>query len=289
MSTVFALLDEVATLSKPLLATLDDVAAASAKAAKKSASVIIDDFAVTPKYLDGAAASREIPMIISIAKGSMLNKAILVPVALFLNYFIPILIIPLLCIGGLYLAFEGVEKVYEMVKGTHHKEESMDEAKTIKSAIKTDFILSAEIMIIALSVVADRSFTQQALSLVFVAVAVTLFVYFAVAAIVRLDDLGFYLAKKDKTKAIGIALAKSVPTVLKVLAVVGTLAMLSVGGGIVEHTLHHYHLDFVHHLYEVVEHAITFIPSGLVEFVMNIMLGFVAGTPFALLAHKLSH
>ena len=231
MSTVFALLDEVATLSKPLLATLDDVAAASTKAAKKSASVIIDDFAVTPKYLDGASSEREIPMIISIAKGSMLNKAILVPVALFLNYFIPILIIPLLCIGGLYLAFEGVEKVYEMVKGTHHKEEVMDEAKTIKSAIKTDFILSAEIMIIALSVVADRPFTQQALSLVFV--APTLFVYIAVAAIVRLDDLGFYLAKKDSTKAIGIALAKSVPTVLKVLAVVGTPLCFR-GYGIVE-------------------------------------------------------
>ena len=286
MSSMFAFADHISAIMKPLSATLDDIAGSAtitsaAKASKKASAVIIDDFAVAPKYVADRSEDRELPMILKIARGSLINKAILVPVSLLLSAFLPFLIVPLLCIGGLYLATEGVLKSIEIASGSHHDKEKMDEDATVSSAVKTDFILSAEILIIALSVIGESSLLQQAAILVIVGVFVTVFVYGCVAIIVRLDDWGLRLTSIKYLRWLGLALVKSVPILLKLLALIGTLAMLSVGGSILEHTLHHYHLDLIHNLYSAIENALLAIPSGLVEFFLNIVLGFFVGAPFA--------
>lgn len=289
LNTVVALLDEISALSKPLMATLDDVAAGAVLAGKKSASVIIDDAAVTPKYVTGFEAEREIPIIRKIAMGSLKNKLLFLwPAAILLNYFAPWLIVPLLIIGGLYLVFEGAEKVFEMVGGVHHKAEQMDEDKTVASAIKTDFILSAEIMVIALSVVADKPLLNQITALFVIAVGVTVLVYGAVAIIVKLDDFGLYLIENDTAAWLGQGILKVVPPFLKLLAIVGTLAMLSVGGGLVNHSLHHYHIDFLYKAFHAIEYAVAPIPAGITEFSLNTMLGLLLGSPIAFVMHKVN-
>ncbi len=245
-SGLIALLDDVAMIAKLASASLDDIGAATLKAGTKSAGVVIDDTAVTPRYVSGLSPERELPIIWKITLGSLKNKLLfLLPTAILLSAFLPVLITPLLMIGGAYLAFEATEKIIEVVTGDHHAEAELAQADTpaelearqVKGAVRTDFILSAEIMAIALNELGDLNIYEQAAALAIVAIAVTAGVYGAVAIIVKLDDLGLHLAKRANAaaRAIGSFLVKMVPRLLKFLSTLGTAAMLWVGGGILLH------------------------------------------------------
>ena len=219
MSTFFALLDKASSISNVLLATTDDIAGQSMMAMKKSAAVVIDDAAVSPKYVTHLSNDREHKVVMRIAIGSLKNKLlILLPVALLLNYLAPWAITPLLLIGAAFLSYEGAEKALEIVKGVHHKPEHMDEDKTVASAIKTDFILSAEIMVIALSVVAKSSFMTQFITLLFIGTVVTVVVYAAVLAIIKIDDLGLFLTRFSPTKWLGSLLLKNCSPISETLS-----------------------------------------------------------------------
>ena len=255
MSGLLALLDDVAAIAKATAASVDDVAAMAAKAGSKTAGLIIDDAAVTPKYVAGLDAKRELPIIWKITRGSLFNKLIiLLPLALLLNAFAPWLITYLLMIGGAYLCFEGAEKVFHVLfpHGDHKVEEDMEVGDPVqleetreKGAIKTDFILSAEIMTISLAAIPAAGFWFEAATLAVVAVAVTLVVYGSVALIVKMDDVGLWLAANGRTGAsrgFGRGLVKGMPYLMKVLSTVGTAAMLWVGGSIILHGLEVTHI-----------------------------------------------
>ena len=248
MSGLLALLDDVAAIAKVAAASVDDIAAAAAKAGAKAAGVVIDDAAVTPKYVHGFEAKRELPIIYRIALGSMKNKlVILLPGLLALNAFLPQAVTPLLMIGGAYLCFEGAEKVFHALfpQGDAEVEADFDtkdpahlEEEKIAGAIKTDFILSAEIMTIALAAIPDNSFWMEAITLAIVGTMITLGVYGAVALIVKMDDIGLHMAANRKTaaaRAFGRGLVVAMPKLMSLLSTVGTLAMLWVGGSIVLH------------------------------------------------------
>ncbi len=251
MSGLIALLDDVAGIAKVAAASVDDVAAQAAKASAKAAGALIDDAAVTPKYLQGFAPARELPIIGRIAWGSIKNKLlILLPVALLLSAFAPWLVSPLLMLGGAYLCFEGAEKIWHALfphdhKWDHAEHEAgvpahLEEAK-VAGAIKTDFILSAEIMTIVLAALPDGSLYAKAGGLAIAGIGITVAVYGAVALIVKMDDVGLYLARNARltlTRTIGRALVKYMPGFLKLLTIVGTAAMLWVGGSIVIHGAH---------------------------------------------------
>lgn len=250
MSGLLALLDDVATIAKVAAASVDDVVSQAAKAGAKTAGVIIDDAAVTPKYLHGFDASRELPIVWRIAKGSIWNKlVILLPVALLLSRFAPWAITPLLMLGGCYLCFEGAEKVYHVLVPHHEAEARSDaaidnpvrlEETRVTGAIKTDLILSAEIMTIALSTIPGDSFWFQAATLAVVGVLITVAVYGGVALIVKADDVGLYMHENGRlspTRAIGKAMVRGMPKFLTALTIVGTAAMLWVGGSIFVHGL----------------------------------------------------
>ncbi len=242
-----ALLDDVAMIAKLAAASLDDVGAAAGKASLKAAGVVIDDTAVTPRYVTGLSPDRELPIIAKIARGSLKNKLLfLLPAALLIDAFAPWLLTPLLMLGGTYLCFEGTEKVFEMVTGHGHADAAPAtadpaalEAEKIASAIRTDFILSAEIMAIALSSVADLSFGLQAAALAAVAVAITIGVYGLVGLIVKMDDIGLHLAQRGSpaVRGLGRGLVAAMAPLLSALAVIGTAAMIWVGGGIIVHGL----------------------------------------------------
>jgi predicted DNA repair protein MutK len=245
-SGLIALLDDVAMIAKLASASIDDVVGATAKAGTKAAGVVIDDTAVTPRYVHGLTPDRELPIIWKITLGSLRNKLlILLPVAMLLATFAPWAVTPLLMIGGTYLAFEATEKILEVVLGEHHAEKDLAEADTpeelekrqVAGAVRTDFILSAEIMAIALNELGKLSIGLQAAALALVAVAITASVYGVVAIIVKLDDIGLHMAERtaQTTRRIGRFLVKSVPGLLKSLATIGTAAMLWVGGGILLH------------------------------------------------------
>ena len=248
-SGLIALLDDVATIAKLTAASLDDVAGAAGKASSKAAGVVIDDTAVTPRYVVGLSPERELPIIGKIAWGSLKNKIlILLPAALLLTAFAPILITPLLMIGGAYLAFEATEKIVEKLRHEHeHQEQLVDamadpaelEKLQVKGAIRTDFILSAEIMAIALASLEDLTLMITALALIAVALAITAGVYGVVALIVKLDDIGLHLAERRNSgaRALGDTLVHIVPKLLTALSALGTAAMLWVGGGILLHGL----------------------------------------------------
>jgi len=248
-SGLAALFDDVAGIAKIAAASIDDVGAAASKAGMKAAGVVIDDTAVTPRYVTGFTPDRELPIIWKIALGSLFNKVvILLPVALLLSYFAPFLIAPVLMVGGAYLCFEGAEKVIHALSG-HHAGEDLNpadpgsdgtllEKEKVAGAIRTDFILSGEIMAIALAEVADQSIWGQAASLALVALAVTVGVYGVVALIVKMDDIGVHLAKQRATAALGRGLVKAMPWVMRFLSVLGTAAMIWVGGQIITHNLH---------------------------------------------------
>jgi predicted DNA repair protein MutK len=245
------LLDNVAAFTKIAATNLDDVVSMAAKAGTKAAGVIIDDAAVTPKYVTGLDPKRELPIIWKIARASVFNKlVILLPVAMLLKAFAPVLLIPLLMIGGLYLSFEGAEKIYHVLRphaNTHVGAEinigdpvKLEETR-VKGAVKTDFILSAEIMTITLNEIPDGSIGLQAAALALVAIAITVLVYGVVGLIVKMDDVGAWLALHANTRlgrGIGTGLVRGMPHFLKVLSTVGTAAMLWVGGQILVHGLH---------------------------------------------------
>jgi predicted DNA repair protein MutK len=239
-ASLLALLDDIASI-------LDDVAAMTKVAAKKTAGVLGDDLALNAQQVSGVHADRELPVVWAVAVGSLKNKAILVPAALAISALLPWLVTPLLMLGGLYLCFEGVEKLAEkFLHGKHEEAKDLaadiadfeaHEAGKIKGAVRTDFILSAEIIVIALGTVADKPFMTQVMVLVGIGLLMTVGVYGLVAAIVKLDDLGLHLAAKPHaaTQAVGRILLLAAPKLMKTLAVVGTAAMFLVGGGILLH------------------------------------------------------
>lgn len=259
-SGFFALLDDIASISKIAVSSLDDVAAQALKAGKKTAGIVIDDAAVTPRYVVGFAAERELPTIAKIAWGSLKNKILyLLPGALALSVLAPWTITPLLMAGGAFLCFEGYEKVHGLLHpaaapapgpGPAAAVSAADEQAKVASAIRTDFILSAEIMAITLAAVTTPTFINKALVLGLVGVLVTVAVYGTVALIVKADDVGLYLAQHGRVavvRALGRGVVHAMPGLLKVLAFVGMLAMLWVGGGIFLHGLEEYGLGAVPH------------------------------------------
>ena len=250
MSGLLALLDDVAGIAKVAAASVDDVASQAAKAGTKVAGVVIDDAAVTPKYVTGFKPQRELPIIWKITKGSLFNKiVVLLPALLLLNAFAPWFITPLLMLGGAYLCFEGAEKIFHWLfpHKDAHVDADMDigdpkqlEESRVKGAIKTDFILSAEIMTIILANIEEGTFWFEAATLAFAGVAVTVFVYGSVALIVKMDDIGLWLAQNGLTgisRGLGRGMVKGMPKFLKALTIIGTAAMLWVGGSIIVHGL----------------------------------------------------
>jgi predicted DNA repair protein MutK len=237
-----ALLDDIAALARIAAASVDDVAAGAAKAGAKAAGVVIDDAAVTPQYVSGADPSRELPMIKRIFWGSLRNKLLFIlPALLLVSAFLPWAIPFILMAGGTYLCYEGAEKVWHKLRGDHSDEKAPAvqrgpdaEAKVVKGAITTDFILSCEIMVISMNEVATESIWVRAFILVIVAVAITVLVYGAVALIVKMDDVGLHLTTKDsaRTQRFGELLVKGMPAVLTAITLIGTVAMLWVGGHI---------------------------------------------------------
>ena len=270
-SGFFAILDDIAAL-------MDDVVMTAKLATKKTAGILGDDLAVNAEKSTGFVSSREIPVLWAITKGSFLNKLIIVPIILVLQVFLPIAIIVMLVAGGFYLAFEGVEKIVEFIFHKKHTEEKVEtevanqsdelEKVKIKSAITTDFILSVEIVIIALSAVLDKDLTLQILTISVVSIIATVGVYGIVALIVRMDDFGFMLIKKSNNKGflngLGLLLVKSLPLVIKTLSVIGTIALILVSGGIFSHNI-----DFLHH-------TLPSWPSILKEFLFGLIGGILA-------------
>jgi len=298
-----ALLDDIATLAKLAAASVDDVGAAAGRASAKAAGVVIDDTAVTPRYVQGVTANRELPIIGKIARGSLRNKLLFIlPAALLLSQFVPWLLTPILMVGGTYLAFEGAEKLWEAVSGQHHAKpevtatEQGPEAETrmVTSAIRTDFILSAEIMVIALDEVADEPLVSRAIILAVVALAITVLVYGVVALIVKMDDIGLRLAQSRHraTAAFGRGLVTAMPRVLAVLSTVGIAAMLWVGGHIllvgVDELGWHGLYEVVHHLEEAV-HGVAGVGgflAWLVGTLASALVGLLVGAVVVLVVHQ---
>jgi predicted DNA repair protein MutK len=293
-----ALLDDVAVLARAAAASVDDVAAGASRASMKAAGVIVDDAAVTPRYVQGFRPERELPMIRRIAVGSLRNKLLFIlPAALLLSELLPWLLTPILMVGGAYLCFEGAEKLWEMVSpGAGHAETSVteqepaDENALVSSAIRTDFILSAEIMVISLDEVADEPFLSRALILVVVAFAITAVVYGSVAGIVKMDDVGLRLARRPGGGGVagfGRGLVRAMPIVLSVLSKVGIAAMLWVGGHIILVGLDelgvHFLYDWVHHLEEDVGGGVL---GWIVNTGASAVLGVLVGAVVVAVMHR---
>lgn len=269
-----ALLDDVAALARLAAASSDDIAAASARAGAKAAGVVVDDAAVTPQYVRGMEPKRELPIIWRIAKGSLVNKAIIIVFALLLSQFAPWALTPLLMLGGTYLCFEGAHKIWELVTGKNHDDSEPAvtqgkeaEDKVVSGAVRTDFILSAEIMVISLNEVASEAFLNRTVILIVVAVLITVAVYGAVALLVKMDDVGLHLAKKGSAGAakFGHGLVKAMPKVMTAISYIGMFAMLWVGGhimlvGLDEMGLHTPYA-LVHAIEEPVHHLATVGPA----------------------------
>jgi predicted DNA repair protein MutK len=296
---LLALLDDVASLASVAAASLDDVASQAAKAGAKAAGVVIDDTAVTPRYVVGFSSKRELPIVAKIARGSLRNKLlVLLPAALILSYFVPWAITPLLMFGGAYLCYEGVEKVFEVFAPhqahAHEAElgsvaltpQSLEDEK-VAGAIKTDFILSAEIMAITLAAVPYATIWTQAVVLALVGIGITVVVYGVVALIVKADDAGVALASNQRasvmgafSRALGRALVLGMPGFLVFLSIAGTAAMIWVGGGIIIHGLDHYGLssigNIIHAAGALAAHALPAV-GGLVDWVVIAGLSGVVG------------
>jgi len=269
-SGFFAILDDIAAL-------MDDVSVAAKVATRKTAGILGDDLAVNAEKATGFLSSRELPVLWAITKGSLINKLIIVPIALLLNAFFPAAIKVALILGGAYLAYEGVEKIiefffhrsktgHEVIEEVKQNENAAEEAK-IKSAITTDFILSVEIVIIALGSVVEQTLTTQIITVAAVAILATIGVYGIVALIVRMDDTGFKLIKHSNNKGvlsiIGSLLVKSLPVIIRILAVVGTIALLLVSGGIFVHNIDYLHHTLPHHIPSVINELAIGIVAGL--------------------------
>ena len=311
MATGFlALLDDVAAIAKVAAASLDDTAAAAAKASAKAAGVVIDDAAVTPRYVHGFAADRELPIVAKIARGSLKNKLVLLlPGALLLSWLAPWAITPLLMAGGAYLCFEGAEKLYEIF--TPHDEAADNltdedpravEDRMVTGAIRTDMILSGEIMAITLASVSDVPIAEQAAVLAVVGIGITALVYGAVALIVKADDAGYALARtgSPSLRLLGRALVKGMPPFLNLLAYVGTAAMLWVGGGIVLHGMEEFGIaepgHSIHHFAEAagagmgaMGPTVTWLLSALGSGLFGIALGGIIVAALHLRPRKAAH
>ena len=299
-----ALLDDVAALARLAAASVDDVGAAAGRASVKAAGVVVDDTAVTPRYVTGFTPDRELPMIRKIALGSLRNKLLIIlPAILVLSQFVPWALTPILMVGGVYLSFEGAEKIWEKVSGHHPAEEEApaaaqgpDQEKTMVSgAIRTDFILSAEIMVISLNEVADEGLLSRAIILVVVGIAITALVYGVVALIVKMDDVGLHLTRRPSEGAqkLGGLLVRGMPTLLAVLSTVGMVAMLWVGGHILlvgtDELGWHGPYALVHHLEEAV-HGVPGI-GGVLGWLANTLasaiIGIVVGAVVVAVLHLL--
>jgi predicted DNA repair protein MutK len=292
-SGLIALLDDVATIAKLAASSLDDVAGAAGKATTKATGVVIDDTAVTPRYVVGLAPERELPIIGKIAWGSLRNKiAILLPLALLLTAFAPFLVTPLLMIGGAYLAFEATEKILEKLLHEHEHEEQLVDAMAdpaelekmqVKGAIRTDFILSAEIMAIALASLGQLTLITMAAALIVVSLAITAGVYGVVALIVKLDDIGIHFAQRRNrsARAFGEGLVWVVPKLLSGLSTLGTAAMLWVGGGIILHGLEVMHFgEGIPHAVHAFAHRLGLAAgplSGVIAWFVTALAGALAG------------
>ena len=299
---LFALLDDVAVLAKLAAASVDDVGAAAGRASVKAAGVVVDDTAVTPQYVHGVAAERELPIIKKIAVGSLRNKLLFIlPAALLLSQFLPWLLSPILMLGGTYLCYEGAEKVWERLRGHDEHElaaESGPDAEDdmVSSAIRTDFILSAEIMVIALNEVADEALLPRAVILFVVAIAITILVYGVVGLIVKMDDVGLHLAERPSAFArrFGLGLVHAMPRLLAVISVVGVAAMLWVGGHILlvnsAEVGWHWPYDTVHHWEESLHDAVAGLGSvlgWLLNTVVSALIGVVWGAVVVAVMHVL--
>jgi hypothetical protein len=299
---LFGLLDDIAALAKLAAASVDDVGAAATRAGVKSAGVVVDDTAVTPQYVHGVDPKRELPIIRRIALGSMRNKLLVIlPAILLLSQFLPVLITPLLMVGATYLCFEGAEKVWGALRGHEEKAPAAEqgpeaEETVVSGAIRTDFILSTEIMVIALNEVADEPFLARAAILVVVAIGITLLVYGVVALIVKMDDVGLHLTERASKGAqrLGRALVKSMPVLLRFLSVVGVAAMLWVGGHIllvgVDDLGWHAPYDLVHHAEEAVHQAaeaVGGVLAWLVNTAASALIGLVIGAVAVAVWHVL--
>ncbi len=298
---LFGLLDDIAALARLAAASIDDVGAAAGKATLKATGVVVDDTAVTPQYVHGIAAERELPIIKKIAIGSLRNKLLFIlPAALLLSQFLPQALPVLLILGGTYLAFEGAEKVWEFF---HHHDDHVGDLETVEhtpheekqlvaGAVRTDFILSTEIMVIALDSVKDETFASRLAILIVVAIAITIGVYGVVAAIVKMDDIGLLLSQRKSAgvQKVGRGLVAAMPKVLSILSTVGIVAMLWVGGHIllaqVAELGWHAPYDAVHHL----EHGAG---GGVLGWLVNTgcsaVVGLVVGAVVAVLLHLLPH
>jgi len=282
-ASLLTLIDDIATI-------LDDVALMTKVAAKKTAGVLGDDLALNAQQVAGIRADRELPVVWAVAKGSLKNKAILVPAALAISAFAPWAVTPLLMLGGAYLCYEGFEKLAHKFMHSKHEDEAHHaelvgalndpavdmlafEKDKVQGAVRTDFILSAEIIVISLGTVAGASFVQQLTVLAGIAAIMTVGVYGVVAGIVKLDDVGLYLAKKDSgfAQGIGRVLLHTAPVMMKGLAIVGTAAMFMVGGGILTHGL-----PFAHHLIEDIAHGAGVL-APLVSTLGDALAGILAG------------
>ncbi|HKX68659.1 MAG TPA: DUF808 domain-containing protein [Intrasporangium sp.] len=286
-----ALLDDIAALAKLAAASIDDVGAAAARASAKATGVVIDDTAVTPRYVQGLQAERELPIIKRIALGSVRNKLLIIlPVIMLLSQFLPWLLTPILMIGGAYLAYEGAEKIWEAVSGHQEAEpaaviDAKQEDSIVSGAIATDFILSAEIMVIALNEVADEPFVSRLVILIVVALLITGLVYGVVALIVKMDDIGLRLSQRASSgaQAVGRALVKAMPVLLSVLSTVGIAAMLWVGGHIIlggiDELGWHGPYDLVHHLEDAVREVagVGGVLAWLVNTLASALVGLVVG------------
>jgi hypothetical protein len=299
-----ALLDDVAVLARAAAASIDDIGAAAARASAKAAGVVVDDTAVTPQYVHGLAAERELPIIWRIAKGSLRNKLlILLPGVLLLSQFLPVLLTPLLMLGGAYLCYEGAEKLWEKVSGhDEHGEPAeqgmIDEDTVVSGAVRTDFILSAELMVIALNEVVDQAFVSRTIILAVVAVGITILVYGVVRSIAKMHYVGLSLSQRPSkgNGRFGRGRSSAMPRLLTLLSVVGTVGMLWVGGHIIlvgtdELGLHVFY-DVVHHLEEAA-HEATGAVGGVVGWLVNTLgsalLGLIVGAVIVLIGHFTWH
>jgi hypothetical protein len=300
---LFGLLDDVAALARLTAASVDDIGAAAGRATAKAAGVVIDDTAVTPQYVHGITADRELPMIKRIAIGSLRNKLLFIlPAALLLSQFVPWLLTPILMVGATYLCYEGAEKVWGRLLGHDaHAAPAASagedaEKKMTAGAIRTDFILSAEIMVIALNEVADQSFWPRLVILVVVAIVITVAVYGVVGLIVKMDDVGLSLAERTSRVAqkVGRGLVSAMPKILAALSAIGTVAMLWVGGHILlvgtDDVGWHAPYGLVHHAEEFVHHAVEgagALLAWLTNTAASAVVGLVVGTVVVGIMHVL--
>jgi predicted DNA repair protein MutK len=305
-SGLVALLDDIAGITKLAAASLDDIGAAAGKAGTKAIGVVVDDTAVTPRYVIGLSPQRELPIIAKIAFGSLRNKLlILLPAALLLSAFAPWAITPLLMLGGAYLCFEGAEKVIEAFESEAHEEDEAGpmtadelEAEKVSGAVRTDLILSAEIMAIALADVASAPIVTQAIVLVLVGIGITIGVYGVVGLIVKMDDIGLHLAQRPSKAMqwLGRGLVKAMPVLMSFLSTVGTAAMIWVGGGILLHGAEVLGLagpaHVIHHASEMAGHAVPFGGSILAWATGALgagLIGLVIGGLIAFGLHRIRH